>query len=751
MSTEALASLYTDRLQGSQIRLLRLLPTTTCCKCGHIHLDENDSDYDEEDCKTDVSDLDSVSVGSEDSVHDACRGHGCIDCDRIRCELIVVPLEDIEGDFVALSYVWGYPFDREAIKVNGTDVPATMNLEAALRRVRNTEKAELLWVDAICINQTDIPEKNAQVMRMKEIYTKASRVLVWAGDKLKDQDEDDGEKFIHDAETSMKLLKNVHRIAQGKELAIKPDPYNMFVADMAPFEDPTTVGLPSVDSKEWDSLNEFLSRPWFSRVWIIQEVASASEAILLVGKDAMIGWKQTAVAIIWLLCHGYPDNIPGLHNCWNILTIDACRRHNKVPLLLRLSPTATFSSTLPHDKIYALLGMTIEGQMLEKYPRLRIDYGRDWRELYRDVVRHCIETPGSFGPRRTLHVLNQVRHNLEADGSFKWNTEQSSWVPSWDDDNQHCPVAWQGGGSKFKSTKDTDAAIVDSGSSRILSLNGVLIDKIAKVYPHLMDADDDDDPFFSINVFRAVAKLWAAITMNWKLIYHNRYPHLADAFAKVLTTAPVMKHGTSEASAGMYFAAYWEVGLSIVDESDSKFQLSYLAGPVKKDVKVWDDSHDTADDKLEYYAQMASIFKTSIELDKLVLVTEKGYLGIGTSIAKPGDEVCVLYGSMTPFVVQKVTRDDNCPEWLDIDDESTSFSVEKLKASMKGFLPFGKKASTQLNNEISRTVSSASQSSVPRKDVFRLVGECYVEGLIDGEALDQRDASELVEKTLHLV
>ncbi|KAF1850138.1 heterokaryon incompatibility, partial [Cucurbitaria berberidis CBS 394.84] len=100
----------------------------------------------------------------------------------IHCELIIVSLEDVAGDFAALSYVWGSPSNRERITVNGTDVPATMNLEAALRRVRNTEKVELLWVDAICINQTDIVEKNIQVMRMKEIYTKSARVLVWIGD-----------------------------------------------------------------------------------------------------------------------------------------------------------------------------------------------------------------------------------------------------------------------------------------------------------------------------------------------------------------------------------------------------------------------------------------------------------------------------------------------------------------------------------------------------------------------------------------
>ncbi|KAH8722981.1 heterokaryon incompatibility, partial [Phaeosphaeriaceae sp. PMI808] len=100
----------------------------------------------------------------------------------ICCELITISLDGIEGRFDALSYSWGSSTGRDMIMINGANVPVTMNLNAALRRVRNTERTKLLWVDALCINQTDIDEKNVQVMRMKKIYTESSRVLVWLGD-----------------------------------------------------------------------------------------------------------------------------------------------------------------------------------------------------------------------------------------------------------------------------------------------------------------------------------------------------------------------------------------------------------------------------------------------------------------------------------------------------------------------------------------------------------------------------------------
>lgn len=62
----------------------------------------------------------------------------------IQCELLTVSLEEVSGAFDALSYVWGYADVKECIKADGKTIEVTMNLEAALRRVRNTEKAELL-------------------------------------------------------------------------------------------------------------------------------------------------------------------------------------------------------------------------------------------------------------------------------------------------------------------------------------------------------------------------------------------------------------------------------------------------------------------------------------------------------------------------------------------------------------------------------------------------------------------------------
>jgi hypothetical protein len=115
----------------------------------------------------------------------------------LRCHLIDASLDDDSLDFEALSYDWGDSGITEPIICSGEVVQVTVNLADALRRIRlgisphmfvkqhniKIYRPAALWVDAICINQTEISERNSQVQLMRDIYTKAKRVIVWLGDK----------------------------------------------------------------------------------------------------------------------------------------------------------------------------------------------------------------------------------------------------------------------------------------------------------------------------------------------------------------------------------------------------------------------------------------------------------------------------------------------------------------------------------------------------------------------------------------
>ena len=97
----------------------------------------------------------------------------------IQCLLLEQPLQ--MSQYEALSYVWGDTKVTRQILVNGYCFNATNNLEAALRQLRRARKPRLLWVDAICIDQSNRTEKAEQVVQMDKVYRAAERVLIWLG------------------------------------------------------------------------------------------------------------------------------------------------------------------------------------------------------------------------------------------------------------------------------------------------------------------------------------------------------------------------------------------------------------------------------------------------------------------------------------------------------------------------------------------------------------------------------------------
>ncbi|KAF2489606.1 hypothetical protein BU16DRAFT_424386, partial [Lophium mytilinum] len=82
--------------------------------------------------------------------------------------------------YEALSYVWGPPSSIYHIHLNEQSVPITKNLHDVLHRLRSADP-RVLWIDQLCINQTDISERSSQVQLMGTIYTHASRVIMWLG------------------------------------------------------------------------------------------------------------------------------------------------------------------------------------------------------------------------------------------------------------------------------------------------------------------------------------------------------------------------------------------------------------------------------------------------------------------------------------------------------------------------------------------------------------------------------------------
>ncbi|KAF8851952.1 HET-domain-containing protein, partial [Acephala macrosclerotiorum] len=168
--------------------------------------------------------------------------------ETIEGSIATYDLQD-EPDYDALSYAWG-PKDLSAhLTLNNELFPVSQNLFAALRQIchdqRKTGRLRKLWVDTICINQSDSAEKSHQVVLMRDIYSHANMVLAWIGapDHLSALAFDTLEKFAVDDGTTdgSATCRQLEDAAEERRAAIQL----------------------------------FLERGYFFRMWIVQEVVVA--------------------------------------------------------------------------------------------------------------------------------------------------------------------------------------------------------------------------------------------------------------------------------------------------------------------------------------------------------------------------------------------------------------------------------------------------------------------------------------------
>lgn len=150
----------------------------------------------------------------------------------IKCELFNYspePDTDIHL-YDALSYVWGDSKKVQPISIDDHDYNVTENLHAALLHLRDRYFERIIWIDAICINQTDEQEKGRQIQAMAKIYGQANRVIVWLGAA---------------ADESGQTLQCIRATAgEGK---------------------PTRA---SYSRTSQESFLKLLERPWFKRIWV---------------------------------------------------------------------------------------------------------------------------------------------------------------------------------------------------------------------------------------------------------------------------------------------------------------------------------------------------------------------------------------------------------------------------------------------------------------------------------------------------
>jgi hypothetical protein len=99
---------------------------------------------------------------------------------QITCYVHNASLERLP-QYEAVSYAWGNSTETHNIQCNGQDLTVSGSLYQALRGVRLTDKPRVIWIDGLCIDQSNMGERSDQIQLMRHIFAKAKRVLIWLG------------------------------------------------------------------------------------------------------------------------------------------------------------------------------------------------------------------------------------------------------------------------------------------------------------------------------------------------------------------------------------------------------------------------------------------------------------------------------------------------------------------------------------------------------------------------------------------
>ncbi|KAI0007345.1 HET-domain-containing protein [Xylariaceae sp. FL0662B] len=326
----------------------------------------------------------------------------------IECKLEHIVLEP-GADYEAVSYHWGDATVTKPILLDGRTYPVTINLFSGLQYLRLEDSPRRLWVDSLCINQTDTEERGREVRKMNIIYKYASGVLIWLGD--------------YEPYTRLhvkRLFDFVRKLATNCD---RMDAKALI----------SRLGYEEI--WRWqEELRDFIGgRQWFERIWVLQEISGRPRPWLkhskitpsLICGHLLLSFAHLRAAVTWWsepidsAQLGLPLVCPSLERLSSIWAGHQWMNENKdqpfgKQLAWLLAAVASiFKATDKRDMVYAILGLTTT----EKVPvLLQVDYKKSLQQVLTDCATFIINEVGQIN----IIQCNSMR------------TERlPSWVPDW--------------------------------------------------------------------------------------------------------------------------------------------------------------------------------------------------------------------------------------------------------------------------------------------------------------------------------
>ncbi|KAJ9610622.1 hypothetical protein H2200_005399 [Cladophialophora chaetospira] len=570
----------------------------------------------------------------------------------LRITTSVCPLDKLKSvrilfGYHALSYTWGPPDQTTPVELNGEVVQVSPNLEAALRQFLLNQKAKgaivkWLWADALCIQQRNKAEKSWMVRLMREIYETAFRVQIWLGTA---------------DETDVKGLAALKMLAKDYEDATPNRNSSGLASDVE-----RIALLKATSAKKLDvrAAVKILNKPWFDRVWIIQEFLVAQRATFHCGRSIIEGGDlSTAYVALYELGFASWNRIltggpglsgqPGLAEIVDTMnqgcvetvmmiraasgkntktetsrspqapaTTNPAKKLESFTGAWRLSlPEMVFQASVrgskavnPRDMIYPFLGLAADASLYGIQP----NYAASVQEVYTNAAMAFL----SNGKARILALCHQPKNM----------SHLPSWVPDWTM-RLEGPLSSRskdfkrGTGAAFSRKclyAASDGEIgpkfeIYSGYPRELEISAVLFDEIKVLGTESPPLCESKNPN------------WA-----WKFL-HTSLLVLRENMA--LHTRSLMKDW-------IYCGKLW-----LATSSSTALLRIQLIMTVKANLLI--DANIVA----AYYYGYVGWFTDN----RRSFATKKGYIGFGPRHVREDDVVSIIIGLEAPMILRKIEKD----------------------------------------------------------------------------------------------
>ena len=504
--------------------------------------------------------------------------------------------------FEALSYAWGDQIDRVEILCDDQPLLVTTNLAAALRELRRagfeTQQRRRLWVDAICINQSDVGEKNHQVAMMKDIYSHAKGVVVWLGEA----DED-----------TPTLLKFFERVGVRRQSGSGADEYTTYYVKMTALEigaDPDMLA---------EILLRFFRRDWFQRAWVTQEFALAPAVELRIGGHLLDTKILEHVCIRDLGLSSLAVEAYNLELLYQIRGMIHRREE------LGLTGLAKFNLPRkcrdPRDKIYSILGLCSTEENYGLIP----DYSKPIADVYREFAS------ASINNMRSLYILALSNLPLEGppDGLPSWVTD---WRREKDQRTITPPIA------VLYASKGTDFWRGEAVDENKLHLKGNIIDRVALVCPTRFEQD-----CLAVGEASGILQKWTTFVLQGgDKCYMATRERMLEAFVRTLAT-----DYSHQPFGGGPPSSLSSVSVSCVIKALSELNLQQPITNFEIALDDWKWEPTRWYDFDEHVEALAMW-----NWGRRLFITEKGRIGVGAADLRVNDVIGILYGGQLAYTLR---------------------------------------------------------------------------------------------------